>query len=478
MLKLCLALALGIVFCACSGGSAGTPTPSIELSPLTTASPKHLPGPGTPGPSPIPTPSPGPLTATFENDLPEGRLLFERGKTGAFYSIAGNSLVQLSQDRDDARTFSSNATYFVTRDSLAASPPAKLSVYDSIGEEVASIPERVYKFAFSPDETALAVQALDKFGLLDVKSNQVRWFQIEGANSLLWSPNSGALLVQTLRPSGAVYISGPKEVVDRNTGEMQEVTGDTATMQAAAFSPNGRYLAFATGAWVGEHQSPWQTSVFDRQTSSTCVMVPPSPYVIKFGGGSPIPHWDHDSQRYVVTDASGSALGGSYTRVDMADVSTCSVQTVATQVVGFNWSPNAERLVLSILPGKGAMFADIGTADVYLWTPDAGLQPLNVKGSNPLWSPDGSKIFIMDGITGGIFRILRVADMSETDLTVEQSVHGLIWSPSGKYFLTTQPRNDGLDVYLFAVKAGVIVRQAEITDPVANSYFSILGWMP
>ena len=137
------------------------------------------------------------------------------------------------------------------------------------------------------------------------------------------------------------------------------------------------------------------------------------------------------------------------------------------QVQGFAWSPDGTRLGLRA--SKDTVFFD----EIFVAQPDGASEPLKVSGvlpnfapvnSNPLWSPDSTRIaFSCDLLTNAVFEVFVVpADASAGPVRVSgasqlfSDIVNFKWSPDGTRLAFNMDKNlDNADEVFVANGAGV-----------------------
>jgi Tol biopolymer transport system component len=91
------------------------------------------------------------------------------------------------------------------------------------------------------------------------------------------------------------------------------------------------------------------------------------------------------------------------------------------------WSPHHERLAIDASSGVVVLDTDTG-------------QTTFVGGTNPVWSPDGGQLAVLDPsalATGQSLRILDAATLSTSKVYSFPAFSGLAWSPNGRWIAAT-----------------------------------------
>jgi Tol biopolymer transport system component len=426
-------------------------------------------------PTPVPTMS-RPLEhapdfphVELEADLPEGRLLLDTDwRATSSFTVAISEGRLDKETADDSQTMESPSGEYVASYEGSSSyhftrPAGSVTVRDRDGAAVATIPERVRILGWSPAGSKLAYSIVNNpgIGILDVSADETRYTAIEDFNWAWWSPDNAYLL-----------LDGEESVLDVRTGELRRLTGYPGNHGIPDFSPNGRFLPFIASAPPG---APWEPGIYDMATGQSCSVAPNDRYAMKMSSqGGPGLTWSPDSTLVAVTDESGSALGASYTRVDVADPLTCSVQTIARGVVGFEWTGDGRRLVLSVLRDIKDWYTDAGKADLYTWSSEDGLQALGVAGAWPTWTPGGHAIVAIDG------EMLRVVDARTStfgELPLGRQVRSWAFSPSGRYLALTIQGESATRISIIELGAMQEITLADIPTGYSDHVY-IAEWLP
>jgi WD40 repeat protein len=385
-------------------------------------------------------------------------------------SIESESIVWLGPSRSSS--ISPHGRY-IAREPIF--PPERLiTIYDATGNLVSTLEgETMHVGRWSPDDSSVLIFGSEAgLRLLDVASGDVRDFDVPRGDTQ-WAPD-GSYLLQVHRDQAA----GPGyqiSIVDRVSGEATEVRAEYwGAARSGPISPDGRYLTYRDGGAASSR--PWSVVAVDRITAQSCRIEPVEPYAIKMGTqGGPNIHWAPDSKRLIVTDESGAIRGGGYTRVDVVDVAACENTTVATGVVGFEWSPDGAAIALGVLNDLQSTFPTTNEARLHIWNSETGLVDTSVAGARPRWSPDGSMIVANDG--SEFLRLVDASTFITTDIKLEAWLLQGLWSPSGRYMAFIGHPVDGVGrVYLLDVRTAKLTTLLDLSDPQSRRNVHIHAW--
>lgn len=165
---------------------------------------------------------------------------------------------------------------------------------------------------------------------------------------------------------------------------VRRLNRDAAAYHDPAWSPDGRYLAYARGEVKGRTEQPSEIYAMDMQTGRVRQLT-------HMGWESRHPSWSPDGTKIAFSSTPNAFVWPSQIWVMNADgteatqVSRCSLSCSEPE-----WSPDGQKLLVVMSPAKGE------PAQLYLLDPATGaLEQLTnnmVDALNAAWSPDGTYI--------------------------------------------------------------------------------------
>jgi len=213
---------------------------------------------------------------------------------------------------------------------------------------------------------------------------------------------------------------------------VRRLNRDAAAHHDPAWSPDGRYLAYAREKVVGRMEQPSEIYVMDLQTGKVRQLT-------HKGGENRRPSWSPDGTRIAFDWTENSFLQPSQIWVMNSD------GTEARQITQCRWScevpvwsPDGQKILFSTTPAEGETgqlhMLDLATGGIKQVTTSF------VDALNGVWSPDGHRIaYTETDLASPFWGWSRVVIM-EVD---GQNVHQLpsvgtydedpTWSPNGRY---------------------------------------------
>jgi Tol biopolymer transport system component len=229
-------------------------------------------------------------------------------------------------------------------------------------------------------------------------------------------------------------------VIDGGDGSVERVTGADLLPEAAAWSPDGRWLAISrTVSPSADALGASILSILDPRTDALRDLTQAEPGVV-----DGVPAWSPDGRRLVFQSSRGNggdAFRSSLYTIDVEDESLTRVPIDAAFVMEPSWSPDGEWIRYleqpSFEPARVVAVRPDGTGrQVLTFEPD-------VLGG-PVWSPDGTTVAlrvygpVQPTGSGDLAQWPEIwtasADGSGARPLFEFPVHGgsLVWSPDGR----------------------------------------------
>jgi Tol biopolymer transport system component len=280
-------------------------------------------------------------------------------------------------------------------------------------------------------ETAYSRQALSGIHLLDVESGEMRTlFEADGVQPR-WSPNGQRIAFWGLNPG-----SGQRDIwsIGVAGGDTVRVTSDAATDWNPTWSPDGRYLYFASDR--SGRMAIWRMPI-DQQSGEA--LGPLEPVTTGGTAWNVYPTFSADGSRMAYSEAithyhiyrfpvdpTTLAVTG-----DPEQITSGSRNTIHPDV-----SPDGEWIAFTLGVGQ--------QEDVYIMRLDGSeltrLTNDPAKDRRPVWSPDGERIAFYSDRSGTYEAWAVNRDGSGLVALTNTSGAGVSspdWSPDGRHLLTT-----------------------------------------
>jgi Tol biopolymer transport system component len=387
------------------------------------------------------TSQPGP--ELFPSLSPDGKtVIYVHGPLGNWdiyaLRVGGQNPVNLTKDcpKDDKQpAFSPDGNWIVFR---SEREDGGIFVMGATGES----PRRLTDFGFHPqwspdgDQVVFAsigfVMPRDRSGIselwvVDVATAEQRRISEGDAVQPHWSPNGHRIAYWAVLEGGRRDI----HTIPASGGEPVPVTDDAAVDWSPVWSPDGRYLYFASDR--GGSMNSWRVPI-DDGTGKT--LGEPQPVTTGASASTGSFSLSMDGQRLAYVSATTQS---NVERVPFdpstqtVEVQPVSVTRGSTRVGGCDPSPDSEWLVCLQFDRQ---------EDIFLLRPDGtGRRQLTndlSKDRFPRWSPDGKRIAFYSDRSGSyeIWTINRDGSGLH-QLTATPGRHALfpLWSPDGKRIL-------------------------------------------
>lgn len=214
-------------------------------------------------------------------------------------------------------------------------------------------------------------------------------------------------------------------------GSEVNLTNSPEDESSPILSPNGRHVAFLSGAGMDSGLEVIGITGDERQKA--------------FGGGEiTTPAWSPDSQRlaYVLGTDSGNTI-----YVGNSDGSeSIELTTIAADEVG-NWSPGGEMIVFTVQDG-----ADQG---LHIRNPDGVNKFRRTDGpdSGAVWSPDSRFIAFLSTRDGNPEIYVTAPEEGEAKRITESESpeYDVSWSPDGRRLVFVTERDGNAEIYVVEI---------------------------
>jgi dipeptidyl aminopeptidase/acylaminoacyl peptidase len=312
---------------------------------------------------------------------------------------------------------------------------------------------RVRQAALSPDGTVLAVSVGGTIYTVDIQSGDAE--QLVQGSSPIWSPDGSRI---------AFSRSGDLWLLFTDEGEPRQLTEAMPGTRAAAFSPDGRWIAFYS--IKGGHQ--------DIYLTETDVSNEPSPprqltfEAVPEDDGRFTPAWSPNG-RYIAY----VSCKDDYSSDDiwLVEVSTGKAEQLSRTIMATStpvWSPDGTKLALQATAKDEYWYEDL--CSIYLLDPAAGselrveMQVYATDAGNRhkvYWSADGRQLYFLytERGNGNLWTVpssggvaTRITNMEGAMSSFDVSAHAEVFS-----ILRSTPTR-GSEVYTMAARGGSIRR--------------------
>jgi Tol biopolymer transport system component len=365
-------------------------------------------------------------------------------------SVSGENAIKLTKDSpadDDQPAYSPDGTRIAFRSEREG---GGIFVMGPTGEAVKRVTHGGYRPTWSPDGTQLAyatenvplfpqnVEAQGELWVVDVRTEASR--KLAAADAVLpsWSPHGYRIAFTRRVPANVL-------TVPAGGGAPVAVTNDNFTNWNPAWSPDGKYLYFASNR--GGSMNLWRVRIDERSGKTR---------------GNPEPITVPATNLTQISVASDGREIAYSSVLRTTNIQTATFDPVADTVTGEPaWVTAGSRSWSSPDPSPDGQWVayysvDQPEGDVYVSRPD-GTGPRQVTGDSavdrvPRWSPDGSWIAFFSSNRGPQIQIWKVrSDGSElrqvTDWPGGAGYH--FWSPDGSRMAARRVNADTVRTYIF-----------------------------
>ena len=275
-------------------------------------------------------------------------------------------------------------------------------------------------------------------------------------------------------PSGRiVFVSNATETgrnldifaMDADGSAQVRLTNNIGHDHQPAWSPDGSYVAFASGEKGSEMKSIWLMKADGS-----------GPKPLSTGGWLHVgvPRWSPDGDQIAVAGDRGDG-----TQIYLVDVATGDLTKITdepdpTDVGGAyqpDWSPDGRRILHTRVRYDDDQKR---SSQLFVMNSDGTDVRLIASGattdSEPRWSPDGRKVAFVTGRDGATeiyvmnidgTNLTRVTDHPGDDFTPS-------WSPNGTHLAFASDRNGGTEIYVANSDGGNVARVTDVPEDATN----------
>ena len=429
-----------------------------------------------------------PGVESFPSLSPDGSsLAYEAGPPGNtdvfVQRVGGHKAVNLTKDcaMDDGQpAFSPSGDRIAFRSGCSG---GGIFLMGATGENIRKLSDFGFYPAWSPDEKQIAVSSVsftDPYSrpgrgdlwAVDVASGARR--QVLMKTDCLqpsWSPHGNRIACWGLPPAGGQRDILTVPAAGEKAGPAVAVTSDPATDWNPVWSPDGKYLYFASDG--GGSMNFWKIAIDEKSGKP---LAAPLSVTLPAGWVGPV-SLSRDGRRIAYETRAALPMIERWPFDPAAERVTGPATPIfrgSLPILGFELSPDGQSIV----------FASGGNRqDLFLLRSDgAGLRQLTddpQKDRNPGWARDGDRIFFMSDRSGRYDTWSIRSDGSGLSQVTRDAASGLWWpifSPDGTIFAAA----DGKTSYLFrpgkTPAEGKLEALALPGEP--DVWFAVRDWSP
>jgi dipeptidyl aminopeptidase/acylaminoacyl peptidase len=265
-----------------------------------------------------------------------------------------------------------------------------------------------------------------------------------GLSSPRWASDGQRLAFLAMAPTGTAQKT--QVYVGTTSGESRAITSAPLGVQQFAWSPDGRTIAYAT-ADEPEKKPGWERfndsfEILSGDFLQTAALTSTHIWVVP-------------------------AAGGSARRVTSGAWSLPISHPPGTPASAITWTPDGSGITFARQPRAGGR----GSDGLYVVTvSDGTLKSLNLRGTHPVYSPDGQSVAILSGgvsvapAGGGPVRALTQA--------IDRNIARGLWMPDGTSLVVGGNDTTRVSLWLQPVAEGGTARKIDLGDvSPASSFF-------